>query len=84
MTPHTPLTVGSHVFGRGCVPLPGVLLDFWQPDDAGAYAMAGYTLRAHQFTDSTGAYSLSTIVPGLYPGRTRTSTSRPRLPGSRC
>jgi len=31
----------------------------------------GYRLRGHQFTDASGAYRLETIVPGVYPGRTR-------------
>jgi protocatechuate 3,4-dioxygenase beta subunit len=31
----------------------------------------GYRLRGHQFTDGDGRFSLETIVPGLYPGRTR-------------
>jgi protocatechuate 3,4-dioxygenase beta subunit len=31
----------------------------------------GYKLRGHQFADATGRYTLETIVPGLYPGRTR-------------
>jgi protocatechuate 3,4-dioxygenase beta subunit len=28
-------------------------------------------MRGHQFTDSAGRYLLETVVPGLYPGRTR-------------
>ncbi|MEU8779856.1 dioxygenase, partial [Streptomyces sp. NPDC048606] len=31
-TPGTRLTVTGYVFGRGCRPIPGVLLDFWQAD----------------------------------------------------
>jgi protocatechuate 3,4-dioxygenase beta subunit len=31
----------------------------------------GYRLRGHQFTDDQGRYTLETVVPGLYPGRTR-------------
>jgi protocatechuate 3,4-dioxygenase beta subunit len=31
----------------------------------------GFKLRGHQFTDANGRYRLETIVPGLYPGRTR-------------
>ncbi|MER6167459.1 carbohydrate-binding protein [Streptomyces violaceorubidus] len=80
-TPGTPLTVGGYVFGRNCVPLSGVLLDFWQADAAGAYDMAGYTFRGHQFSDSTGAFSLRTIVPGLYPGRTRHIHVKVQAPG---
>ena len=28
-------------------------------------------MRGHQFTDAEGRYKLTTVVPGLYPGRTR-------------
>lgn len=77
----TPLTVSGYVFGRNCVPLSGVLLDFWQADDAGNYDMAGYTLRGHQFTDGRGAFTLTTIVPGLYPGRTRHIHVKAQAPG---
>jgi protocatechuate 3,4-dioxygenase beta subunit len=31
----------------------------------------GFTLRGHQFAAADGAFTLETIVPGLYPGRTR-------------
>ncbi len=37
----------------------------------GAYDNTGFRLRGYQLTDSAGRYSLETIVPGLYPGRTR-------------
>ncbi|MER7188692.1 carbohydrate-binding protein [Streptomyces flaveolus] len=80
-TAGTRLAVSGYVFGRNCVPLPGVLLDFWQADTAGAYDMAGYTFRGHQFTDSTGAFTLRTIVPGLYPGRTRHIHVKAQAPG---
>ncbi|WP_084965070.1 carbohydrate-binding protein [Thermoactinospora rubra] len=67
----TPLTVSGYVFGLACQPLANVLLDFWQADANGQYDNVGYNLRGHQFTDANGAYHLTTIVPGLYPGRTR-------------
>ncbi|MFD4242116.1 carbohydrate-binding protein [Streptomyces sp. NPDC058525] len=70
-TPGTRLTVNGYVFGQACLPLAGVLLDFWQADVNGAYDNAGYSFRGHQFTDAQGAFRLSSIVPGLYPGRTR-------------
>ncbi|MFC8995072.1 carbohydrate-binding protein [Streptomyces rochei] len=79
--PGTRLTVSGYVFGRNCVPLSGVLLDFWQADDAGAYDMAGYRFRGHQFTGATGAFTLRTIVPGLYPGRTRHIHVKAQAPG---
>jgi protocatechuate 3,4-dioxygenase beta subunit len=56
---------------RSCRPVAGALLDFWQADDAGAYDNAGFRLRGHQFTGVDGRYTLRTVVPGLYPGRTR-------------
>lgn len=67
----TPLTISGRVVTSACVPLAGVLLDFWQADHDGQYDNAGFRLRGHQFTDADGRFSLATIVPGLYPGRTR-------------
>ena len=51
--------------------MAGALVDLWHADAAGVYDNAGYRLRGHQFTDETGRYYFETIVPGLYPGRTR-------------
>lgn len=81
-TPGVPLTVSGYVFGRECRPVPGVLLDFWQADTNGAYDMSGYGFRGHQFTDQNGAFTLTTIVPGLYPGRTRHIHVKAQAPGS--
>jgi protocatechuate 3,4-dioxygenase beta subunit len=67
----TLLTVSGRVLSTACEPLAQAKLDFWQADDSGAYDNAGYRLRGHQFTGSDGRFSLQTIVPGLYPGRTR-------------
>ncbi|MFD1829439.1 carbohydrate-binding protein [Streptomyces desertarenae] len=77
----TPLTVTGHVFGLSCRPLAGVLLDFWQADDDGAYDNAGHRFRGHQYTDGRGAFELTTIVPGLYPGRTRHIHVKAQAPG---
>ncbi|MDV9201862.1 dioxygenase family protein, partial [Streptomyces sp. Wh19] len=81
-TPGVPLTVSGYVFGRSCKPVPGALLDFWQADTNGAYDMSGFAFRGHQFTDQAGAFSLTTIVPGLYPGRTRHIHVKVQAPGS--
>jgi protocatechuate 3,4-dioxygenase beta subunit len=54
-----------------CKPVERALVDFWQADAGGEYDNSGYRLRGHQFTDAAGKYRLETIVPGLYPGRTR-------------
>jgi protocatechuate 3,4-dioxygenase beta subunit len=65
------LTVAGTVLATDCRPLRRALLDFWQADDAGQYDNQGYRLRGHQFTDADGRFRLETVVPGLYPGRTR-------------
>jgi protocatechuate 3,4-dioxygenase beta subunit len=69
--PGTRLVVTGYVYNTDCQPIPGALLDFWQADDAGVYDNEGYRLRGHQFADEDGGFALETIVPGLYPGRTR-------------
>jgi protocatechuate 3,4-dioxygenase beta subunit len=67
----TRMIVTGLVLTTGCAPVAQALLDFWHADDAGQYDNVGYRLRGHQFTDGDGRFSLETIVPGLYPGRTR-------------
>jgi protocatechuate 3,4-dioxygenase beta subunit len=67
----TRIVLTGRVFTRACRPVSGALLDFWHADDAGEYDNEGYRLRGHLFTDADGRYRLETIVPGLYPGRTR-------------
>lgn len=79
--PGTPLALSGYVFGRDCRPVAGALLDFWQADDGGAYDMNGFTLRGHQFSTALGAFTLTTVVPGLYPGRTRHIHVKVQAPG---
>ncbi|MER7724601.1 carbohydrate-binding protein [Streptomyces sp. NPDC096323] len=81
-TPGVRLTVSGYVFGRACRPIPGVLLDFWQADTNGTYDMSGYAFRGHQFTNQSGAFTLTTVVAGLYPGRTRHIHVKAQAPGS--
>jgi protocatechuate 3,4-dioxygenase beta subunit len=59
------------VLDTSCRPVGGALLDFWQADGNGEYDNEGFRLRGHQFADSGGRFQLSTVVPGLYSGRTR-------------
>lgn len=66
----TKLIVTGYVYDTNCQPVANALLDFWQADANGVYDNSGYTLRGHQFTDANGFYTLTTVVPGLYPGRT--------------
>lgn len=67
----TKLVVSGAVLSTGCQPIARALLDFWHCDADGVYDNAGYKLRGHQFSDEQGRYTLETIVPGIYPGRTR-------------
>lgn len=67
----TRILLTGTVLATNCQPIAGALLDFWHADDAGNYDNQGYRLRGHQFADDQGRYMLETIVPGLYPGRTR-------------
>jgi len=66
-----PIELVGFVLTRTCKPLAGALLDFWQADDKGRYDNSGFRLRGHQFSDAEGRYRLRSIVPGIYPGRTR-------------
>jgi len=65
------LVLTGFALSTACKPVAGALLDFWQADDRGDYDNQGYRLRGHQFSDADGRYRLETIVPGVYPGRTR-------------
>jgi protocatechuate 3,4-dioxygenase beta subunit len=76
-----PLVLTGTVLSTSCRPIPGALLDFWQADGRGRYDNAGFRLRGHQFTDRHGRYRLETVLPGLYPGRTRHIHVRARAPG---
>ena len=67
----TPLAVSGRVRARDGKPIAGALLDFWHADDGGEYDNAGFRHRGHQFADAQGRWRLETIVPGVYPGRTR-------------
>jgi protocatechuate 3,4-dioxygenase beta subunit len=66
-----PLLLTGDVVDTRCRPIRGALLDFWQADARGRYDNEGFRLRGHQFADARGRFGLRTIVPGLYPGRTR-------------
>jgi len=80
-TAGTRLIVTGQVLATDCTPLANSLIDVWQTDDSGAYDNSGNTLRGHQFTDAEGRYWLETVVPGMYPGRTRHLHIKVRSPG---
>ena len=67
----TKIVVTGMVLSTACQPIARALIDVWHADDRGDYDNAGFRLRGHQFTDDHGRYRLETIVPGIYPGRTR-------------
>lgn len=66
-----PVELAGFVLTRSCRPVAGALVDLWHADDQGDYDNKGFHLRGHQFADAKGHYAFRTIVPGLYPGRTR-------------
>jgi protocatechuate 3,4-dioxygenase beta subunit len=78
-----PIELVGLVLSRACKPLAGALLDFWQADAKGQYDNSGFRLRGHQFTDADGRYRLRSVVPGIYPGRTRHIHVKVQPPGGR-
>lgn len=77
----TRLVVIGFVVDSECRPIASAWLDFWQADAAGRYDNNGYTLRGHQYTDERGRFTLETVVPGRYPGRTRHIHVKVQRPG---
>ena len=75
------LVVTGRVLTRDCEPVKGALLDFWHADEQGDYDNRGYRYRGHQFTDADGRYRLETILPAVYPGRTRHNHVKVQRPG---
>lgn len=69
--PGTRLTLTGRVLTTAGKPVRNALIDFWQCDARGAYDNSGYRFRGHQLTNAQGQYALYTVVPGLYPGRTK-------------
>ncbi|NKK73580.1 intradiol ring-cleavage dioxygenase [Rhizobium leguminosarum bv. viciae] len=65
------ITVAGFVLDNRCRPLPGSLVEIWHADEHGEYDQESFRLRGHQFTDARGRWWFHTIVPALYPGRTR-------------
>ncbi len=66
-----PLTLTGQVLTRFCRPVTGAVVDLWHADEKGNYDNSGSRYRGHVLTDEQGRYQFRTIVPALYPGRTR-------------
>ncbi len=81
--PGTRLSLSGAVLTTGCAPVKGAKLDFWQADDDGEYDNRGFRLRGHVFTDDQGRYQVTTVLPGLYPGRTRHIHVKAQAPGGK-
>jgi protocatechuate 3,4-dioxygenase beta subunit len=76
-----PVELSGCVLTRSCRPIPGAVVDLWHADNAGNYDNTGFRLRGHVFTDAEGRFSFRTILPGLYPGRTRHYHVKIQAPG---
>ena len=63
--------LNGQVLTRSCRPVERALVDLWHADEYGEYDNAGFRYRGHLFTDGEGRYRFRTILPALYPGRTR-------------
>jgi protocatechuate 3,4-dioxygenase beta subunit len=79
----TKLVVSGFVLTTACKPIAGAVLDFWHADDEGVYDNTGFRLRGHQQTAADGSFRLETILPGLYPGRTRHIHVKAAAPGGK-
>lgn len=79
----TRITIAGFVLGMNCEPVSKALVELWHADDHGAYDLDGYKLRGHQFSDDSGRWWFSTIVPALYPGRTRHYHLKVQRPGGK-
>ena len=66
----TRLTLTGYVVSTDCTPLANAKVEIWQADSAGNYDNSGYTLRGYVTTDANGQFTIRTVVPGEYPGRT--------------
>jgi protocatechuate 3,4-dioxygenase beta subunit len=63
--------INGQVLTRSCRPVERALVDLWHANERGEYDNAGFLYRGHLFTDGEGRYRFRTILPALYPGRTR-------------
>jgi protocatechuate 3,4-dioxygenase beta subunit len=71
MRPGERVSLAGYVLTRSCRPVEGARVELWHADSDGLYDNVGMDLRGHVLTDAHGRWWFETIVPGLYPGRTR-------------
>ncbi len=67
------LNLKCRVTHTNCVPIPWAWIAIWHGDPSGGYDnIAPYDrYRAVYFADANGEVEFTTIIPGLYPGRTK-------------
>jgi protocatechuate 3,4-dioxygenase beta subunit len=78
-----PLELSGFVLTRRCRPLRGAVVDLWHADEKGEYDNVGFRYRGHVVSGPDGTFRFRTIVPALYPGRTRHYHVKVQAPGSR-
>jgi protocatechuate 3,4-dioxygenase beta subunit len=78
-----PFELFGLVLTKGCSPIRGAVVDLWHADENGQYDNLGFRYRGHVVTGSDGVFRFRTIVPALYPGRTRHYHVRVQAPSSR-
>jgi protocatechuate 3,4-dioxygenase beta subunit len=59
------------------------VVDLWHADEKGEYDNVGFRYRGHVITGPDGAFRFRTIMPALYPGRTRHYHVKVQAPASR-
>jgi len=69
--PGEPMVLLGFVLDPDCHPIAEARVDLWHTDGDGRYDNRGFRLRGYQTTDEQGRFGFETIVPGVYPGRTR-------------
>ncbi len=75
--------LSGFVLTRSCHALSGAVVDLWHADENGEYDNVGFRYRGHVVTGPDGGFRFRTIVPALYPGRTRHFHVKVQAPGSR-
>ena len=77
-----PFELSGHVLTKNCRPVQGAVVDLWHADENGEYDNIGFRYRGHVITEPDGAFRFHTIVPALYPGRTRHYHVKVQAPSS--
>jgi len=63
------LILTGRVLNEKGTPIPGAVVNLWSSDAEGNYDMVGYKYHGYQFTDESGCYEFTTIVPACYEPR---------------